>query len=193
MGASREMTVAALAEPTIALAIFAPGARRRLDEPRAHRRAARWRDPAAALSPGHLLAFAALFIVTLAETGRLPVDNPATHLELTMIHEAMVLEYSGPLPGADRVGRRPEAAHLLRAARRICSCRGAWRSCWRRRRSRSPSARCIAKLWSLLGRHRRARDARRQAAAVPRARAAWPVVRAGVAGGHVVVPAEVSR
>jgi formate hydrogenlyase subunit 4 len=52
-------------------------------------------DPSAALSPGHLLAFGALFIVTLAETGRLPVDNPATHLELTMIHEAMVLEYSG--------------------------------------------------------------------------------------------------
>ena len=32
----------------------------------------------------------------LAETGRLPVDNPSTHLELTMIHEAMILEYSGP-------------------------------------------------------------------------------------------------
>ncbi|HEX7787225.1 MAG TPA: NADH-quinone oxidoreductase subunit H, partial [Methylomirabilota bacterium] len=52
-------------------------------------------DPAAAVSPGHLLAFLALFIVTLAETGRLPIDNPATHLELTMIHEAMILEYSG--------------------------------------------------------------------------------------------------
>src|SRR5438094_8914374 len=52
-------------------------------------------DPLSAVSPGHLLAFAALFIVMLAETGRLPVDNPATHLELTMIHEAMVLEYSG--------------------------------------------------------------------------------------------------
>ena len=38
----------------------------------------------------------ALSMVTLAETGRLPVDNPATHLELTMIHEAMVLEYGGP-------------------------------------------------------------------------------------------------
>ena len=32
----------------------------------------------------------------IAETGRLPVDNPATHLELTMVHEAMVLEYAGP-------------------------------------------------------------------------------------------------
>ena len=41
------------------------------------------------------MALAALFIVALAETGRVPVDNPATHLELTMIHEAMVLEYSG--------------------------------------------------------------------------------------------------
>ena len=41
------------------------------------------------------MAFAALFIVLLAETGRIPIDNPATHLELTMIHEAMLLEYSG--------------------------------------------------------------------------------------------------
>ena len=43
-----------------------------------------------------MLAFAALFLVLIAETGRIPVDNPATHLELTMIHEAMILEYSGP-------------------------------------------------------------------------------------------------
>ncbi len=51
--------------------------------------------PEAMLNPAHLLAFSGLFIVTLAETGRVPVDNPATHLELTMIHEAMILEYSG--------------------------------------------------------------------------------------------------
>src|SRR5262249_13873845 len=51
-------------------------------------------NAATALSPGHLLAFGALFIVTLAESGRLPIDNPATHLELTMIHDAIVLEYS---------------------------------------------------------------------------------------------------
>jgi formate hydrogenlyase subunit 4 len=94
MGASREMTVAAIAEPTIALAIFglALGAGstnlgRIVTESLA--------NPGLAISPGHLLAFAALFIVTLAETGRLPVDNPATHLELTMIHEAMILEYAG--------------------------------------------------------------------------------------------------
>ena len=48
-----------------------------------------------AISPYHLLAFVAFFIIAIAETGRIPVDNPATHLELTMIHEAMILEYSG--------------------------------------------------------------------------------------------------
>ena len=41
------------------------------------------------------MAFCSFFIVALAETGRLPVDNPSTDLELTMIHEAMILEYSG--------------------------------------------------------------------------------------------------
>jgi formate hydrogenlyase subunit 4 len=94
MGASREMTIAAIAEPTIALSIFglAIGAGstnlgRIVAQTLAH--------PGAAISPGHLLGFAALFIVMLAETGRLPVDNPSTHLELTMIHEAMILEYSG--------------------------------------------------------------------------------------------------
>jgi formate hydrogenlyase subunit 4 len=94
MGASREMTVAAIAEPTIALAIFglAVGAGstnlgRIVAQTLSH--------PGAVINPGHLLGFTALFIVTLAETGRLPVDNPATHLELTMIHEAMTLEYSG--------------------------------------------------------------------------------------------------
>jgi formate hydrogenlyase subunit 4 len=44
----------------------------------------------------HALSFVALALVAIAETGRIPVDNPTTHLELTMIHEAMVLEYSGP-------------------------------------------------------------------------------------------------
>lgn len=94
MGASREMTVAAIAEPTIALAIFgvALGAG---STNLGQIVSATLADPGLALSPGYLLAFAALFIVTLAENGRIPVDNPATHLELTMIHEAMILEYSG--------------------------------------------------------------------------------------------------
>jgi formate hydrogenlyase subunit 4 len=94
MGASREMTVAAIAEPTIAVAIFslAIGAG---STNLSHIVTGTLSNPGATISPGHVLAFAALFIVTLAETGRLPVDNPSTHLELTMIHEAMILEYSG--------------------------------------------------------------------------------------------------
>ncbi len=95
MGSSRAMTIAALAEPTIALAIFgmAVGAgSTNLGEIVARTLT----HPETTLSAGHLMAFAALFIVMLAETGRLPVDNPGTHLELTMIHEAMILEYSGP-------------------------------------------------------------------------------------------------
>lgn len=48
------------------------------------------------VSAVHILAFSAMAMVAIAETGRMPVDNPTTHLELTMIHEAMVLEHSGP-------------------------------------------------------------------------------------------------
>jgi len=94
MGSSREVAVAALAEPTIMIAILALALRAETTNLGGivERFA---RDPLLAANPGHLLAFSALFIVMLAETGRLPVDNPATHLELTMIHEAMVLEYSG--------------------------------------------------------------------------------------------------
>ena len=51
---------------------------------------------ALAATPAFWLTAAALFIAILAETGRLPFDNPATHLELTMVHEAMILENSGP-------------------------------------------------------------------------------------------------
>ncbi|MEW6209942.1 MAG: NADH-quinone oxidoreductase subunit H [Acidobacteriota bacterium] len=94
MGSSREMIIAALAEPTVMIAIFAIALRvgsTSLDD--IVRRGAD--DSLLLLNPGHILAFIAFFIVALAETGRLPVDNPATHLELTMIHEAMILEYSG--------------------------------------------------------------------------------------------------
>lgn len=95
MGASREMTVVALTEPTVAMSIVAlaiAAGSTGFGQIVARTIA----EPAGALGAGHLMAFAALFIVTLAETGRLPVDNPSTHLELTMIHEAMILEYSGP-------------------------------------------------------------------------------------------------
>ena len=48
------------------------------------------------INPSTLLISLSLFIILIVETSRIPVDNPETHLELTMIHEAMLLEYSGP-------------------------------------------------------------------------------------------------
>lgn len=94
MGSSRHMMIAALVEPTMLVAIYA------LSIPVGSSLlslivAARRDDPAAIASPSGVLAVAALVIVIIAETGRLPVDNPATHLELTMVHEAMTLETSG--------------------------------------------------------------------------------------------------
>lgn len=94
MGASRAITVLALVEPTILVAVFALSARVGSTNLAAIVTAT-LRDPLRVASPASLLAAAALAIVVVAETGRLPVDNPATHLELTMIHEAMVLEYAG--------------------------------------------------------------------------------------------------
>jgi formate hydrogenlyase subunit 4 len=94
MGASREMTILALVEPTILVAVFSLSARvgstnlAAIVTTTLH-------DPLRVASPASLLAAAALVVVVVAETGRLPVDNPSTHLELTMIHEAMVLEYAG--------------------------------------------------------------------------------------------------
>lgn len=95
MGSSREITIAALVEPTILLAVFAlsvPGGSANLTAIVS----ATTHNPAQVLAPGSVMAFVALSIVIIAESGRLPVDNPSTHLEVTMIHEAMVLEYSGP-------------------------------------------------------------------------------------------------
>ncbi len=95
LGSSREMTISALAEPTLMLAVFtvAIGAgSTTLAEMAKSAIGQQWHF----LAPSQMLAFAALFLVLIAETGRIPVDNPATHLELTMIHEAMILEYSGP-------------------------------------------------------------------------------------------------
>ena len=94
MGSSREMTIAAIAEPALMLAIFTVAINAgstNLSNMLAAAQGPTWK----LINPGHVLAFAALFIVLLAETGRIPIDNPATHLELTMIHEAMILEYSG--------------------------------------------------------------------------------------------------
>jgi formate hydrogenlyase subunit 4 len=94
MGSSREMTIAALAEPALMLGLFTSAlAAGSLDLGAVVRGAL---APGALFRPSDILALSGLFVVLIAETGRIPVDNPATHLELTMIHEAMLLEYAGP-------------------------------------------------------------------------------------------------
>lgn len=95
MGGSREVMVAALAEAPFLLALIAVGIVSRSSSVAG---IVDWtlRQNFFDISAVHLLAFAALAMVAVAETGRIPVDNPTTHLELTMIHEAMVLEHSGP-------------------------------------------------------------------------------------------------
>lgn len=94
MGSSREMTIASIAEPALMLPLFTMAV------------AAGTTNLSGIvlnvvnqgqgiLSPAHFMSFVAFFIVAITETGRIPVDNPDTHLELTMIHEGMILEYSG--------------------------------------------------------------------------------------------------
>jgi len=95
MGASREMTVGLLVEPTLMMAVFSVAVAGGTTDLGAL--AAR-RGALAALSwqASDLLALFAVLMLALAETGRIPVDNPDTHLELTMLHEGMLLEHSGP-------------------------------------------------------------------------------------------------
>ena len=89
-GSSREMIVSILVEPMIMLCIFTVAITAgstniaMIAEPQSF-----------ILSPSHVLALLAFLIAIIADTGRIPVDNPDTHLELTMIHEGMILEYSG--------------------------------------------------------------------------------------------------
>ena len=94
MGGSREMTIAALAEPALMLGLFTSALAAGSLELGAIVRSGL--DPGVVFRPSDIFALSGLFLVLIAETGRIPVDNPATHLELTMIHEAMVLEYAGP-------------------------------------------------------------------------------------------------
>jgi formate hydrogenlyase subunit 4 len=93
MGSSREMTISSLAEPAMLMAVFTLAMS-------AHTtnlsQAVNYvLDTGLVLRPSFVFALGGLMLVAVAETGRIPVDNPATHLELTMIHEAMILEYSG--------------------------------------------------------------------------------------------------
>lgn len=93
IGASREMMFAALAEPAMLMLVFPLALLAGSTQLAAV--AAYMGSPEIGLRVSLALAFLGLVIVAVAENGRVPVDNPATHLELTMVHEAMVLEYSG--------------------------------------------------------------------------------------------------
>lgn len=93
MGSSREMMIASLAEPAMLMAVFTlamSASTTNLSE------AIHWViETGLVLRPSFVFALGGLIMVAIAETGRIPIDNPATHLELTMVHEAMILEYSG--------------------------------------------------------------------------------------------------
>jgi formate hydrogenlyase subunit 4 len=93
IGSSREVMIASLAEPAMMMIVFTLALI--AGSTQLSTVAAFMASPAVGLRVSLGLALIALVIVAIAENARIPVDNPATHLELTMVHEAMVLEYSG--------------------------------------------------------------------------------------------------
>lgn len=93
IGSSREVMIASLAEPAMIMIIFSLALLARSTQ--LSTIADYMLSPQVGLRVTLGLAFFSLMMVGLAENARIPVDNPATHLELTMVHEAMVLEYSG--------------------------------------------------------------------------------------------------
>ncbi|MBW6493698.1 MAG: NADH-quinone oxidoreductase subunit H [Burkholderiaceae bacterium] len=93
MGASREMMVSALAEPAMLMAVFTLSMT--ANTTNLSVATGFILDAGLVLRPSFMFALLALTMVAVAESSRIPVDNPATHLELTMLHEAMILEYTG--------------------------------------------------------------------------------------------------
>jgi formate hydrogenlyase subunit 4 len=95
MGASREVTFGTMSEPALflSLAVLAIATKSlRLSDMLSGQLAGTWHT----VAPAMILVVGALLVVLLAECCRIPVDDPATHLELTMVHEVMVLDHSGP-------------------------------------------------------------------------------------------------
>ena len=112
MGASRAITIGALSEPALLVAVIALSVPARTSNvPAIVTRSLA--HPVWLATPQRLLALVAFLIVIVAESGRLPVDNPGTHLELTMIHEAMTLEYSGSDLALVKAGASMRFAVLL--------------------------------------------------------------------------------
>lgn len=93
IGSSREVMIASLAEPAMLMIVFALALI--AGSTQLSTMSAFMNSPEVGLRVSLGLGLIALIIVAIAENARIPVDNPATHLELTMVHEAMVLEYSG--------------------------------------------------------------------------------------------------
>jgi formate hydrogenlyase subunit 4 len=93
LGARREMLIGFLAEPALLMVLFSASLISKSTSLTTMVATLAHRD--LAIYPGMAFAGVAFMIVSLAENARVPVDNPATHLELTMIHEALLLEYSG--------------------------------------------------------------------------------------------------
>lgn len=94
MGSSREMMIASLMEPSLLVSLLTIGlvaGSTSVSEMMRHSANA----GIGIIQPVYILACFSLFLILIAETARIPVDDPATHLELTMVHEAMILEYSG--------------------------------------------------------------------------------------------------
>ena len=166
IGSSREMMFASLAEPAMIMIVFTLALVAGSTQLSLDRRLHAERSVSLRVSLG--LALVALIIVAIAENARIPVDNPATHLELTMVHEAMVLEYSGrhlamielaaaaeaaALRLADRLhlralgpgaGRRAARRPMRSALRPISASSPSAASCWRCSRRRSPRCACSA-------------------------------------------------
>ncbi|MEA1962086.1 MAG: NADH-quinone oxidoreductase subunit H [Bacillota bacterium] len=94
MGSSREVMISAIMEPALMVSLFTLGLFARstsIPQIMLH-----MQEQGGMLAhPAFILLFLSMLVVIIADTSRLPVDDPATHLELTMVHEAMILEYSG--------------------------------------------------------------------------------------------------
>jgi formate hydrogenlyase subunit 4 len=96
MGASREVTFAALVEPGVFIGLATLGVVVHEFSLTAMLGAPQPRPGFVAVGPSYVMVGLSLFALALAECSRIPVDDPTTHLELTMIHEVMVLDHSGP-------------------------------------------------------------------------------------------------
>jgi formate hydrogenlyase subunit 4 len=94
MGSSREMMISSIFEPALLVSVFTIGLTIKSTS-FYEMMAASSKIGFSVLQPVYILVFFSIFIILMAETARIPVDDPATHLELTMVHEAMLLEYSG--------------------------------------------------------------------------------------------------